>query len=818
MKFKKITSIILSLAITLPLSCLVPPDFAALEQSQGISTPEEFINMSQEGSYHLENDIDFSGKVYDKVIYSKEFHGTLDGKGHSLLGINIKGTNADAGVFAIRFSGALKNITLGSESLPISVSSTGSGYSVAAVAGTVNPGASFENVRVYANVKGDGKTAGFTSYMPSGTLTVKNCKVYGSVTGNPASGFICMSNDGSGDITVLDSENFATVSAGTLGAGGFYAVASNVSGSRTGSLTVKGCVNHGAVSASDWRVGGIVGEFNEAKSSRLEISYCYNTAPITMTGGGGYAGGIIGGICFDAPDGERLVSNVYNIGSVRNTANTANAFAIAFAHSQSSNVKVKNALYTQSEGTKNCISENVTKVSSAKELEALALSFGNDGEGRAFVKDSSQINEGYPLLSVQLTEHTNTVSYDCGRKICLDCGMILSDPELENHAYEAQVFAPEGFANGYIKKICRHCRNSTVESGEASVYAPPVNNGAYVISTPEQLMWYSECTSLNLTDPKADVVLSSDIDMKDFEFSPINHKNGFEGCFDGQLHKIKNLKITADNAALFEKLGKGAKITDLAIENARISALELAGTVFAYTVKGALVSISNVSVTNSVITSESSAAGALSASTKDCAESSFTSVICDGCEISGKIASGISGIADNSVMKNVYVNAQLHGSENSGTLGTHTSSFKAENCGYASCEGAKVKDGKKYSPSAFQSGEISYLVNTYGAVRLFGVLEGRACISRDHVRLIRIAGKQIYTVNVLSASLDTEIITVDGKTVILHKKDAKERIADSGIEFNNQKLTISQLTLCRYVTDGESYAVAPEGYVIYTLK
>ena len=71
-----------------------------------------------------------------------------------------------------------------------------------------------------------------------------------------------------------------------------------------------------------------------------------------MTGGGGFAAGIVGGMCFDAPTGARHIANVYNAGLIRNTDNNTRAYAIAFAHSQSDIVTVENAAYL--EGTERC--------------------------------------------------------------------------------------------------------------------------------------------------------------------------------------------------------------------------------------------------------------------------------------------------------------------------------------------------------------------------------------------------------------------------------------------------------------------------------
>ncbi|MBQ7364312.1 MAG: hypothetical protein IJW46_01795, partial [Clostridia bacterium] len=301
---KKVIAIMLSLtlmACTMSAYGIIASDAPA---GTPITTVEEFIAMDPSGVYYLANDLDFSGGEYTKNLYTKEFKGVLDGNGHALTGITINATNADAGIFANWFAGTLKNIVIGSEEAPISVTSTGAGYSVAAIAGTMKGGAKLSGVTVYASVKGDGKTSGISSYIQSGNVTVENCAVYGMISGNPAAGYFALSNDSSSNVTIKNSYNYATVTAQNSSAGGFYTVVANVNGGRSGSLTVTGSVNFGAITATDWRCGGIVGEYHEHKESTLKIDYCYNMGKITMKGGGGFACGIVGGASFDPPSGK----------------------------------------------------------------------------------------------------------------------------------------------------------------------------------------------------------------------------------------------------------------------------------------------------------------------------------------------------------------------------------------------------------------------------------------------------------------------------------------------------------------------------------
>ena len=153
---KKFIAMILTIATTIGLCA----GFTASASDQPIGTPvstvSDFNNMKADGVYYLTNDIDFSAKTYSGNVYTKEFKGVLDGNGYALLGITIKASNGDTGIFSNGFNGTLKNLTIGSEEKPAQISSTGSSFSVAVVAGTMKSGATIDNCVIYADVKGDG--------------------------------------------------------------------------------------------------------------------------------------------------------------------------------------------------------------------------------------------------------------------------------------------------------------------------------------------------------------------------------------------------------------------------------------------------------------------------------------------------------------------------------------------------------------------------------------------------------------------------------------------------------------------------------------
>ncbi len=823
---KKVLSVMLSILMLLPL-CNGISLANATETPAGtpVSTVEEFLNMDANGVYYLANDIDFSGETYTKNLYRKTFNGVLDGNGHSLLGINLEAQNSDAGIFGNLFGGTLKNLTFGTPDAPVSVSSTGSGYSVGVVAGTVSGGASFENITIYANVKGDGKTAGFTSYMPNGKLTITGSKVFGTVSGNPAAGFVTMADNGSSEIEITNCENHAAITAKNLSAGGFYANHANVGGSRKCDLTIRGCVNYGAITASDWRVGGIVGEFTEEKSSTLTVEYCYNLGPITMTGGGGYAAGIVGGMCFDSPTGARRIANVYNAGLIRNTANTGNAFAIAYAQNGGSVVTIENAAYLEGIASKNCVETNVLKVADQAALLTTVKDYPSGGDGLSFIADTGNINDGYPILAAQNLSHENVHTYSCGRTVCLDCNTVLSLPEIEKHSYTKTTTAPDGYLDGYITSVCKHCSDTKIAVDKASAHQVKPVDGVYTLTTPAQLMWYAANQNAGLLIGNETVALGADLDMKDLQYVPIaSDGKAFNGKFDGCGYTISNLTIDVEgDAGLFAKLGLGAEIKNLALTGATVKATGSTGAVAGSVVTGAVVKFDCVSVTDSTVTSTAGIAGGLMGSSNGATDVTVHCAVCDGVTVSGASAGGVLGNGNSALLQNVYANATLTATTGkTGALATYSAGFSIKNAGYSRSTAADQKDGTAYDADAFANGEIAYLINTYGARKAFGIENGKTSLSDTVVKMIRLGSEKVYTNKTLTAGEGTAVYALPsdgGMTLaIVQVQNAYERLVDSKITVAGKEIAFSDLTICKYVASGDGYFVAPDGCVLYTLQ
>ncbi len=785
-----------------------------------ISTVEQFLAMEEGGVYYLTADLDFSGETYSKNVYTKTFKGALDGNGHALLGITVEAKNSDAGIFANGFSGQLSNLTIGSEDSPAKISSTGAGYSVGGIAGTMSDGAKITNVCLYAEIKGDGKTAGVTSYMPNGSLTVEKCEMIGSVTGNPASGFVCMSHDGSQlYVTITDSTNRASVTGANLGAGGFYAAHSMVGGTRLCDLTVRGCINLGSVTASDWRVGGIVGEFHENANSKLDVSYCYNAAPVTMTGGGGFAGGIVGGMAFDAPTGTRIVRYCYNRGLIRNTANGGSAYGLAFSNSAGSNVIVENCAYTAGTATGNTTEKDLTLAVSAKELESVVTKYPVGAGGATFVADQSKINEGYPILAREVTDHVNVVTYNCGRKVCLDCGAILSNPENERHSNTEKTTAPGSYSDGYITAECRYCHNHTVRVDKKCAAHLDPTDGVYNVTKPDHLMWYAASVQTGLLSGGETISVDADLDFTGIDYTPIAT---FTGTILGNGHTLKSLTVkSAENAGLIGVAGMGAAISDLALDGLSVSGSKNAGSVVGTVGQGAIVKLDRIAVTASTVKSDA-AAGGIVGSSESAAELTVENSAVDGLTVEGKTVGAIVGSGNHASVNNCYVHATLTG-DRAGTIGAHTASFSCKNC-FVAVEGKTAQnDGTKISAEAFATGEAAYQLNTFtfGENKVFGVKDGKTTLTERPMKRIRQGSANLYSDKVLSAgdSVAAYAVSTDGgmTLILVQKRNGPIRLVDQKITVDGKEIEFSALTLTGNVKVGESYATADGDAVIYTV-
>lgn len=121
-------------------------------------------------------------------------------------------------------------------------------------------------------------------------------------------------------------------------------------------------------------------------------------------------------------------------------------------------------------------------------------------------------------------------------------------------------------------------RQLTESFNNSSLY-PPIEDGYYVLSTPEQLQLFAFMVNTGMANINGK--LTADIDLKDIEFTPIgwnltddclaaNDTYVFRGTFDGQGHTISNLVINKPQSigvGFFGNIGSPATIKNLRLDN-----------------------------------------------------------------------------------------------------------------------------------------------------------------------------------------------------------------------------------------------------------
>ena len=418
---KKLLSIILSICLLVSILTLflatvsaagvgsVENDYSLDPNALPISTIYDFMWMENGASYYLTNDLDFSNySTSSALVGITDFNGTVDGCGYVIRGINVS-ASGDIGVFESGFSGTLKNITFGTKYQPITITTSDSGASVSAISPSLG-NATFENVKIYASLSGQNKTAAFGANLGSSTVTIDACEVNGSIKGDAASGFLVSdSYANETTVTITNSANYANISStGGLSVAGFYARHTEGDAERIRHLTVKGCANSGKISGNDWRAGGIVGEFSANAGSTLLIDRCYNVGDVSMGNEGGYAAGIVGGMSFsNDPSTTRTVQNCYNVGKITHNSREERAMDIAYSD-RTVNIEIKNCIgfmEKQVGGGYDTYAALATSNLRVAEDASEFLPFltASSASEVGFIKDSANINKGFPVLSWQFS-------------------------------------------------------------------------------------------------------------------------------------------------------------------------------------------------------------------------------------------------------------------------------------------------------------------------------------------------------------------------------------------------------------------------------
>ena len=252
---------------------------------------------------------------------------------------------------------------------------------------------------MYINTTGEDQALfGYTDNASIINLGIgQNCNITG---GNFTAGIIGTAFNST---RIINCFNKSSITCSGIASGG-------IAGQLSTNGLIRQCYNTGTVNSSGTHVGGICG--NVDKNSIIEE--CYNSA--TITGPSTYVGGIlgvlqngcilqncyntgiisghtsVGGICGEAMGKEAYVKNSYNIGSITASVQVS---GIAYCWNDSNAINCFYLENTINNNNDTILNEGITSMSSEKIKQSFNLL------GKAFKKDTNNINNGYPILQWQ---------------------------------------------------------------------------------------------------------------------------------------------------------------------------------------------------------------------------------------------------------------------------------------------------------------------------------------------------------------------------------------------------------------------------------
>ena len=236
--------------------------------------------------------------------------------------------------------------------------------------GVVGENGKIKNIKINGKIETTGIFAGGITGVNNGTIL--KCSNNAEVVMNGAYdvGGITGVNNG----TIMKCINQANISSRGEAAGG-------ISGANgiVGTTGIIGeCCNYGSIYAGSWNSAGISAACGTHNSGSIGYIFnCYNVG--TITGGNGYNGGIVASCGYGG--GSSYIYNCYNEGNIVCTQ-------------QGGSLIYENIYYTEVDITVDNLNKNSNIVQGLQEKN---LYISN-----AFTSDTSNINNGYPILKWQL--------------------------------------------------------------------------------------------------------------------------------------------------------------------------------------------------------------------------------------------------------------------------------------------------------------------------------------------------------------------------------------------------------------------------------
>ena len=504
---------------------------------QLIRSVQEFKQMELTGMYMLMQDLNFSGKEWTPIgTENAPFAGVFNGNGHVIKNFKITKSTEYAGLFG-RSIGVIRD--LGVENFTI-------------------------NVEWWASASPYSYAGGLVGYNGG---TIMNCYATGDVTATPPTG---------------------TASSGPY-AGGL--VGDNGGGMITNCYATGNVTATATSSSSLSYAGGLVG------SDSGTITNCYATGNVTATSSYSYAGGLVG-----YKDSGGTITNCYATGNVTATSSSS--------YSHAGGLVGYNYYCTIT----NCYATGNVEATASREAHAGGLVGYNGGDTIMYC---------YATGNVTATTPTDTTSsYACAGGLvgynggtimnCYATGDVTATSskafDYENayagglvgrngrtitdcYRYSKQtVTAKKGSSNGTMATDGSTTSLSNLQSSsfltdtlgwDSSVWEFRTNDypALYKEKSSKTSIVYiqgkEDFVSLAGNDLYADYILTTDIDLGNMEWTPIN----LYGVFLGNSHTVKNFKITASTQYVGFLGRSNGVIRNLGVESFTINISQSSGVV-----------------------------------------------------------------------------------------------------------------------------------------------------------------------------------------------------------------------------------------------
>ena len=258
-----------------------------------LRTAEDLAQLKNaDGKYLLANDLDFGGAALAHLKYEFGANTVLDGNGFSFL--NYTQSGGDFGLFWFVNGAILRNLTLGSATQKIQLTSTGAGKSCGAIVSWTNATLRLENVHVWADMTAERSQVGglVGNIAQTAAVTFVNCSFHGSIVGDGADGdcgyggFVGLHQPTGATVVLENCRNYATIS--SIGSGTKHKTAGFIGKANGRTLTMTDCANYGNVSTlTGGSVGGFVGEsylYGASPAINWSFTNCVNYGKISGVG------------------------------------------------------------------------------------------------------------------------------------------------------------------------------------------------------------------------------------------------------------------------------------------------------------------------------------------------------------------------------------------------------------------------------------------------------------------------------------------------------------------------------------------------------